>query len=1270
MKKHLLKTMLLSTLMVLGGVASAWADTGSAVVKTTVVDYDQPDAAAGEVAADETIVVGYNKISGNSVAFANTGWGVNKIGYLQVDASAINGTITGATLTMEVSGSTDNKRTTGWGVGYNDSEWSSSLTYNTADKSITKVGDEVWTTTKIASTFETKEFNITDALKNDADKVVTIVVYELAAAGGNMKNPKVSIEYISADAQTAQYTVKYLSGSVEVKDAVQRTGVVGEKVTLDAADKENVVKDGQKYIYTDDNAATTTIADDGSSVVTVNFREAATYNWTVNSNIGQVAKGTGFEGETIAAGYPRYGLFENVFYEAPVNNKEYRVSIALTADNATANVTYAEKEGISNVVFYAEGENISGLTETAEGNLPVRGSNAKGGKATDDVKITTLPAGKYILHVGTFTTKSGEQKIYVGYGETQLAFASSINLSETASDEITLNEATDLIYFGTTSSADAQLDYIYVEKTGDVEVATPAEVTFDFNANEWNHALGYGSGATAEAGNITEPIVKDGVTLTFDKAGASTPARFWTGPQVRIYKDSELTVAAPDGKAITKVEFTANGNNFGLTANPEGLEGATWTGNATSVVFTPTKTNQLTKIVVTLADKNSETTEPVVATIPEVDNIAAFIALESGTEATLKLTNAKVTYAGTSDIVIEDATGAIDLYKIGLTAATNQVLNGTLTGKNSPFQGMPEMAKTGNTDVATVTVTDGEVIEGKAVTVAEAQTADNLLRLVTLTGVEIVAVTEGEEDNAKTTYYAKSGDDQIQIYNKFKADYTIADGDKLAKLTGIIVPYVSGETTIYELAPRTQEDIVAAEQEPETEMITGIADFQELCMKLGKGGPWAVNDGGDAGFTIGNAVMHYLGDYAEQGDAFVWGKRFAYEFVDGRGKFTMRNKNNKKDTNCGMFSWDFAHNFSILGLENGDKVTINIGTGTVTFVSTNVSGEVEAGSNVTSGKTYTIVAADGETTRLDINMAKASLIASITIEKAGQETVPNITDVKPTLALIPGATYKLAANITPADAKLQWKSSDEAVATVTADGTVTAVAAGTATITAFWKSEISDATTDAKCEVTVAAVDLENAYVATTTYDFAAMADTELTIASEAAGAIWNAANNKNNNVFFCTNDGLENIAVQAVLNGNKGWSIVNGKGLALAAGAGRCAAVGGIKQGQIVEFFYTGDAFYTSNADDGVAKKTLNEGIGHAIYQAEADGMIGFEIVVDNAVSKVVVYTDIETAINSVENKNAAAKQSDAIYNLNGQKVEKAQKGLYIIGGKKVIVK
>ena len=149
--------------------------------------------------------------------------------------------------------------------------------------------------------------------------------------------------------------------------------------------------------------------------------------------------------------------------------------------------------------------------------------------------------------------------------------------------------------------------YLLLTKKADTP-AVPTEVTFDIAANPWEHVLGSGSGETADAGNITEPLIVDGVTLSFDKANASTPARFWTGPEIRIYKDSKMKIAAPEGKAVTKIEFTAS--DFGLAATPEGLTSKVWEGNSTNVEFVPSKTTKITKIEVTIADKNAETVDP------------------------------------------------------------------------------------------------------------------------------------------------------------------------------------------------------------------------------------------------------------------------------------------------------------------------------------------------------------------------------------------------------------------------------------------------------------------------------------------------------------------------------------------------------------------------------------------------------------------------------------------------------------------------------------
>lgn len=172
---------------------------GLANVKMTYVDANNPSDSYGGtdgIAAGNSAKSGYNKISNGNVDLAKTEWGVNYITYLQVDARGFSGNISKVTLKAKVSGSLDSKRITTWGVGFNTSEWSSSLTWNNADKSITVLGNEVLSTeTKSSNTFEEKEFDITGAFVDDADRIVTILVYESEPGGGFFKDPIVEVEY-------------------------------------------------------------------------------------------------------------------------------------------------------------------------------------------------------------------------------------------------------------------------------------------------------------------------------------------------------------------------------------------------------------------------------------------------------------------------------------------------------------------------------------------------------------------------------------------------------------------------------------------------------------------------------------------------------------------------------------------------------------------------------------------------------------------------------------------------------------------------------------------------------------------------------------------------------------------------------------------------------------------------------------------------------------------------------------------------------------------
>ena len=159
---------------------------------------------------------------------------------------------------------------------------------------------------------------------------------------------------------------------------------------------------------------------------------------------------------------------------------------------------------------------------------------------------------------------------------------------------------------------------LYLYKESEAPVAQ--SVTFDFNAA--NHAT---SSNDSQAGDITENEVNtvDGVVMTITPSEANTPNRYWgtnNGPQLRMY-GGKMTIEAPEGKAITKIEIEKGSKwSENNTFNGEAAAEATWEGNSTNVVLAVAANSQMNKVIVTLADKNEETTtykEPVKPVIAE-----------------------------------------------------------------------------------------------------------------------------------------------------------------------------------------------------------------------------------------------------------------------------------------------------------------------------------------------------------------------------------------------------------------------------------------------------------------------------------------------------------------------------------------------------------------------------------------------------------------------------------------------------------------------------
>ena len=333
-------------------------------------------------------------------------------------------------------------------------------------------------------------------------------------------------------------------------------------------------------------------------------------------------------------------------------------------------------------------------------------------------------------------------------------------------------------------------------------------VTFDFAANPWNLPLGSGSGDEAAKGNIVAPIVQDGVTATFAQGtNEQTAPRMWTGPQIRMYTGNTITFTAPAGKVIEKIEFSGT-LSLVVAEGTYDSSSKTWVQPKTqvnSVTFTggnkPTDnsksfTTKISKAILTIADPG-EGAEVVV--LPEITDLASFKACEKDKAVKLTITDGKVVLVKGNDLIVEDATGAVDFFNWGLTATAGQVINGTVEAKYTEFMGMPQAAKTANTDVAALTITDGDAVAPVAMEFADAMKAASYLKYVTLTDFTI------EEADGKT--YLVSGENKIQLYDKFKVGYTLPEAIK--SISGIIIPFVANGSTdvIVEIAPTSAEDI-------------------------------------------------------------------------------------------------------------------------------------------------------------------------------------------------------------------------------------------------------------------------------------------------------------------------------------------------------------------------------------------------------------------------------------------------------------------------------
>lgn len=304
-----------------------------------------------------------------------------------------------------------------------------------------------------------------------------------------------------------------------------------------------------------------------------------------------------------------------------------------------------------------------------------------------------------------------------------------------------------------------------------------AQTTFDFD-NDYKTlfpSLPGVSSMESNEGDFNEATTctVDGIAVTVSAKEEGNPNanRIWTSSaRLRMYSGT-LTIQAPEGKQISKIEiaqkkWNANNKVDNGTLDTKG----NWTGSANKVVYSIAGNTQIKTMTVTIGEGGTPQ-PPVVVTYTDVASVKDLLAnyTEDTKNLNLTLTNAKVTfvneYNGTINTYVREGDAAIELRTLGFNMPVNSILTGKVKVDLKFNYGVPYLAANAGTDDESITVTEStEATQPIEATVADILANKYLNDLVT---IKNFTFSKEEYQEGKFNYYANDGEQKIMIFDKF-----------------------------------------------------------------------------------------------------------------------------------------------------------------------------------------------------------------------------------------------------------------------------------------------------------------------------------------------------------------------------------------------------------------------------------------------------------------------------------------------------------------------
>ena len=262
-----------------------------------------------------------------------------------------------------------------------------------------------------------------------------------------------------------------------------------------------------------------------------------------------------YVGDQVTFNYPRFYKIGTTLYT--VSNTHYNTHGGYykwnnyTLEGSSIVLDY-DGGSIENVVYFAEGENISGITADATSNADIRCSDGRGGRSSDELSLTSLGVGQYIL---------GSRV----WGNTGVSYTYKAAGGEILTHDLTgaLNDKT--VYFNVvsgTASITVQgsdnvggkvIDYVYIRKLDDVDGLV---YNGDFENSTWND--GWNGTGTDKA----TAFAKQTSSQTWGATGNF--AEMWTNGSFSTETNlNQILVNVPVGSYILSADILNNVSSSG-----------------------------------------------------------------------------------------------------------------------------------------------------------------------------------------------------------------------------------------------------------------------------------------------------------------------------------------------------------------------------------------------------------------------------------------------------------------------------------------------------------------------------------------------------------------------------------------------------------------------------------------------------------------------------------------------------------------------------------